>query len=161
VVIDVSLTVSPVCSRDGSIIGAAAIARDVTGERENHRRIEQNLARLALLHSIDRAILAAEGPRSVGSRVLPKVRDLTAADRASLMTFDTEAGLATYLATDPDGMAGYSAGDSLPLDAVTALMSPGESLSLTGSRITRADEGHGAVSRERPHPGGAGTASRG
>ena len=44
--IDVSLTISPIRNAEGAIVGASKIARDVTGQKEAHRKLSQALEEL-------------------------------------------------------------------------------------------------------------------
>jgi PAS domain S-box-containing protein len=44
--IDVSLTISPICNAEGAIVGASKIARDITERREAHRKLAQALEEL-------------------------------------------------------------------------------------------------------------------
>ncbi|HEX8852509.1 MAG TPA: PAS domain S-box protein, partial [Pyrinomonadaceae bacterium] len=46
--LDISLTVSPIRAADGRIIGASKIARDITGQREAQRSLDESATRLSL-----------------------------------------------------------------------------------------------------------------
>jgi PAS domain S-box-containing protein len=46
--IDISLTVSPIMAADGRIIGASKIARDITGQRQTQRTLDESVTRLNL-----------------------------------------------------------------------------------------------------------------
>jgi PAS domain S-box-containing protein len=46
--IDISLTVSPIRAADGRIIGASKIARDITGQRQTQRTLDESATRLNL-----------------------------------------------------------------------------------------------------------------
>lgn len=48
-IIDISLTVSPVRNKQGEIIGASKIARDITDQKHNERVINENEERLKIL----------------------------------------------------------------------------------------------------------------
>ncbi|RFS17896.1 PAS domain S-box protein [Emticicia sp. C21] len=48
-IIDISLTISPVKNKDGEIIGASKIARDITAQKHNERIITENEERLKIL----------------------------------------------------------------------------------------------------------------
>src|SRR5262249_6738966 len=52
--IDVSLTISPICDKNGRVIGASHVARDIT----DRRRLEQRLEQLAaIVESAEDAII--------------------------------------------------------------------------------------------------------
>jgi PAS domain S-box-containing protein len=54
--LDVSVTISPVRDREGRIIGASKIARDITDRKLADAKVQAQLARLNLLQQITRAI---------------------------------------------------------------------------------------------------------
>ncbi|MDB6015053.1 MAG: Histidine kinase [Gammaproteobacteria bacterium] len=54
--VDISATVSLIADSDGKIVGASAIARDVTERKQAQLRLAAQLARLHLLNGITRAI---------------------------------------------------------------------------------------------------------
>jgi PAS domain S-box-containing protein len=54
--VDVSLTVSPIRRRDGTIIGASKIARDITERKKAEEMLAQQTQRLATLNRVSRTI---------------------------------------------------------------------------------------------------------
>ena len=52
--IDISLTVSPIRSADGTIVGASKIARDITEQRRAQRELDESATRLSLAMSAAR-----------------------------------------------------------------------------------------------------------
>ncbi|PRY50337.1 PAS domain S-box-containing protein [Arcticibacter pallidicorallinus] len=71
--IAVSLTISPVKDKDGNIIGASKIARDITKNKEAERAIKRHATDLAVLNTIGKAI--SEGLEA--EMILQKVTDAT------------------------------------------------------------------------------------
>ena len=56
--IDVSLTISPIRNADGVIVGASKIARDITGQREVHRRLAETNQELKRANQMKAEFLA-------------------------------------------------------------------------------------------------------
>jgi PAS domain S-box-containing protein len=52
----VSLTISPIRSSDGTIIGASKVARDITAHRKSEEALEKNAKRLIILNTIGKSI---------------------------------------------------------------------------------------------------------
>ena len=52
----VSLTISPIRSSDGTIIGASKVARDITAHRRSEEALEKNAKRLMILNTIGKSI---------------------------------------------------------------------------------------------------------
>jgi PAS domain S-box-containing protein len=113
--IDVSLTISPTRDEAGRIVGASAIARDITDSRKARDEIRRSVERFAGLHEIDQAILATRSMRELATAALHHLRGLVGADRASILLFDQAQGAVTYLAVDPDDAIAPRAGDIVPL----------------------------------------------
>ena len=57
-VIDVSLTISPICNAEGVIVGASKIARDITGRKEAQRKLAQALEDLKRADRVKAEFLA-------------------------------------------------------------------------------------------------------
>ncbi|MET3502029.1 PAS domain S-box-containing protein [Mucilaginibacter rubeus] len=71
--IDISLTVSPVKDRHGTIIGASKIARDITAAKKAETAIRHQTAKLKILNTIGKAISEKLDTESI----LQKVTDAT------------------------------------------------------------------------------------
>ncbi|WP_407431293.1 PAS domain S-box protein [Arcticibacter sp.] len=71
--IAVSLTISPVKDKDGNIIGASKIARDITRNKEAERAIKRHASDLEILNAIGKVI--SEGLEA--EMILQKVTDAT------------------------------------------------------------------------------------
>ena len=76
--IDVSVTVSPIRDRQGHIIGASKIARDITDRKLGDAKVRAQLARLNLLQQITRAIGERQDIREHLSGGDPKARRASA-----------------------------------------------------------------------------------
>ena len=93
---------------------ASPVPPDDTDAREELRRAA---ARLALVHEIDRAILAAESTTEIADRAAERLRQLAGASRVSISAIDTTLGVLTVLAfSQEDGGAGFAAGMTFPLE---------------------------------------------
>ncbi|MEO5960131.1 MAG: GAF domain-containing protein [Opitutaceae bacterium] len=79
--VDVSLTVSPIKTATGEIVGASKIARDVT---EKRRTESQQAALLQLAETVNRAAALPD----IYDSALRTLRDCQEADRASILLFD-------------------------------------------------------------------------
>jgi PAS domain S-box-containing protein len=117
----VSLTVSPVRDERGTIVGASSIARDISEQKIAEQVIRRSVDRLEGLIAIDRAILGARSTSELANDALRRLRRIASADRASLLEFDVEEGVATYLAVDPPGIE-PRVGTVVPLDRFLPMM---------------------------------------
>ena len=100
--VDVSLAVSPIKSRDGDIVGASALARDIT-ERKQGEAARLEVARLEHVHAADRLLLRRvfEAQEQERQRIARELHDEAGQLMASLLvglrtledaTTDAEAG---------------------------------------------------------------------
>jgi PAS domain S-box-containing protein len=119
--VDVSLTVSPVLDENGTIVGASSIVRDISEQKAAERAIRRSVDRLEGLVAIDRAILGARSTSELADDALRRLRRIASADRASLLEFDVEGGVATYLAVDPPDIE-PRVGTVVPLDRFIPMM---------------------------------------
>jgi membrane-bound lytic murein transglycosylase B len=88
--------------RAAALASANAELRAEAVERERAERAARRQAdRLATLHEIDRAILAARSPAEIAGAALRQLRDLTGVPRAVLALYDLDAGIGTWLACRP------------------------------------------------------------
>ena len=86
------------------------------GQRvEAEAGLRRQAERLAVLHEIDRGILAAHSPTEIAETALRHVRRLVRAPRASLARYDLGAGDATWLAVDVESQSTLAAGMRFPL----------------------------------------------
>jgi len=113
-----------------TIVGNDEVARmnralntTVEAIQHTHEQLRQALAaaeagsqRLAILHEIDRAILAVHSPTQVAEIALRHFRRLVRAPRAVLALYDFAAGEGTWLAVDVEGHTERPAGTRFPLE---------------------------------------------
>ena len=95
--IEVSLSVSPVLDDGGSVIGAAAIARDITEKKRAGEALARFARRLEALHEIDRAILGAESVETLAAAALSRLTEIVPCEAVFLALFDSESAEATVL----------------------------------------------------------------
>jgi PAS domain S-box-containing protein len=79
-VLDVEIAFAPIFAEDGAVVGQLSLSRDITERKQAERRLQQQLARLALLHQITRAMGERQDLASIFRTVLGRLeRDLPAA----------------------------------------------------------------------------------
>jgi PAS domain S-box-containing protein len=77
--IDISLTVSPVKNRRGTIIGASKVARDITAEKKAETAIHQQAEKLRILNTIGKAISEKLDTESILQKVTDATTQITGA----------------------------------------------------------------------------------
>ena len=89
-----------VASRDaaGRISGYAAANRDMTGRKQAEAALQERNLRLAILHEIDRSILAARAPAEIAQAALDRVQQGTGTTRFAVALFDLATEEAEILA---------------------------------------------------------------
>ncbi len=116
------VSASPIVGRDGGLVGTVGMVTDITERKAAEERLRRSAERLAVLHDMGQAVLAARSPAEIGRAALGRIRRMVPCQRCSIVLFDFPKGQAQVL-------AGYAAGNPLstapiPLD----LLSPGEVL---------------------------------
>ena len=86
--IPISLSVSPVRSASGHLIGASKIARDISERRRVAERIESTVRTLETLYRLVDQIARAKDRRSVCEAALDAIGQGVRADRASVLVLD-------------------------------------------------------------------------
>jgi signal transduction histidine kinase len=99
-----------------------ALVRLRTRDREARRRVDAMADRLAGLHQIDLAIISAEFPAQVVRGALSHLRSVVPCDRASVILYRPEDGVADFMGVDVDrdGL-GAPSGATLPLEQFAPL----------------------------------------
>lgn len=86
---DVSLTVSPVRNRDGKIIGASKIARDVTQRKRAEESLARSVAEQAALYQFTDRLHRAESLDEVFDSALDTILQALRCQKASILLFDS------------------------------------------------------------------------
>jgi PAS domain S-box-containing protein len=86
--IDVSVTISPIRSGDGRIVGASKIARDISERRLGEARVQSQLGRLNLLHQITRAVGERQDLQSIFQVVIRTLEDRLPLDFCCICLLD-------------------------------------------------------------------------
>ena len=97
---------SPILGKDGALVGTVGMVTDITERKRTEDQLRRSADRLAMLHDMDQAILAAQSPADVGRAALGRVRRMVPCQRCSVVLFDFGRGEAELI-------AGYSGGVQL------------------------------------------------
>jgi PAS domain S-box-containing protein len=92
------------------------LLEEVAERRQAEAAARHQAERLAILHEIDRAILALHSPARIAETTLRQLRRLVRAPRAALALYDLAAGEATWLAVDVGGHTELPPGGRFPLE---------------------------------------------
>jgi PAS domain S-box-containing protein len=116
------VSATPILGRDGGLVGTVGMVTDITERKRAEERLRHSAERLAILHDMGQAVLAARSPAEIGRAALGRIRRLVPCRRCSIVLFDFARGQALPVA----GFTGAEPipGAPIPLDA----FSPGEVL---------------------------------
>jgi PAS domain S-box-containing protein len=103
---------SPILGKDGALVGTVGMVTDITERKRTEEQLRRSADRLAMLHDMDQAILAAQSPAEVGRAALGRMRRMVPCQRCTVVLFDFERGEAELI-------AGYSGGAQLPAGPVS------------------------------------------
>ncbi|MGD8626556.1 MAG: PAS domain S-box protein [Anaerolineae bacterium] len=123
---DLLISSAPLQDVDGRSLGAVSLIQDITELKEAQRALERYADRLRVLHAADRVILSAGSADEIVEAVLPLTRKLVHCRRASVLTFDREAGEAILLGVHTDAGTRLGKGTRLPLDEAWPLQALAE-----------------------------------
>jgi PAS domain S-box-containing protein len=116
------VSASPITGRDGAVVGTVGMITDITERKRTEERLRRSAERLAVLHDMDQAILAAHSPAEIGRAALGRVRRMVPCHRCTVVLFDFPRGQAHVI-------AGFAAGAPMPAGLVAMdRLSPGEVL---------------------------------
>jgi PAS domain S-box-containing protein len=101
------VSASQITGRDGSVVGTVGMVTDITGRKRTEERLRRTAERLAVLHDMGQAILAARSPAEIARVALGRIRRMVPCQRCSVVLFDFPRGEAQLL-------AGYAEGSALP-----------------------------------------------
>jgi PAS domain S-box-containing protein len=113
---------SPILAKDGLFVGTVGMVTDITERKLTEDQLRRSADRLAMLHEMDQAILAAHSPVDVARAALGRLRRMVPCQRCTVMLFDFENRQVELI-------AGYSGGSHLPPGPLAmADLSPAEAL---------------------------------
>jgi PAS domain S-box-containing protein len=116
------VSASPITGRGGAVVGTVGMITDITERKRTEERLRRSAERLAVLHDMDQAILAARSPAEIGRAALGRVRRMVPCHRCTVVLFDFPRGQAQLI-------AGFAAGSPLPAGTLPMDgLSPGETL---------------------------------
>jgi PAS domain S-box-containing protein len=101
------VSASPVTGRDGVPVGVVGMVTDITERKRTEERLRRSAERLAVLHDLDQAVLAARSPAEIGRAALGRMRRMVPCHRCTVVLFDFPRGQAHLI-------AGYAAGGTIP-----------------------------------------------
>ena len=107
----------PVYDAAGSLVRMAGLAADITDLKQGEEELRRYVQRLEVVSEIDHAILAARSSQEIAQAAVSRIRRLVPCQRASLVTFDFEAGLAVFLAVSTNGESRQPPETCIPIDA--------------------------------------------
>jgi PAS domain S-box-containing protein len=99
----VSVTGTVAQATDGKPVFAIAMVKDISRRKQTEAALEGQRERLRILHEIDRAILAAGAPAEIAQVAADYVRRVVPSQRAVVILFDGEEGVARLLAASGRG----------------------------------------------------------
>jgi PAS domain S-box-containing protein len=105
------VSASPITGRDGSPAGTVGMVTDITERKHTEERLRRSAERLAVLHDLGQAVLAARSPAEIGRAALGRIRRMVACQRCSVVLFDFPRGQAELV-------AGYLAGAPIPAGVI-------------------------------------------
>jgi PAS domain S-box-containing protein len=113
---------SPILGKDGVLVGTVGMVTDITERKRAEEQLRRSADRLAMLHDMDQAIVAAQSPAEIGRAALGRMRRMVPCDRCSVVLFD-------FRTQEAQMIAGFAAGIQLqPAPVALADLSARETL---------------------------------
>ncbi len=116
------VSATPIVGRDGALVGTVGMVTDITQRKRAEDGLRRSAERLAMLHDMDQAILAARSPGEVGRAALGRIRRMLPCQRCTVVLFDLQRQEAELIA----GFAGANALPPAPVPFDS--LAPGEVL---------------------------------
>jgi PAS domain S-box-containing protein len=111
------VSVAPIPGRDGAMVGSVGMVTDITERKRAEERLRRSADRLAMLHDLDQAVLAARSPEEIGRAALGRVRRMVPCQRCTVVLFDFPERRAQLIAGYSGGVALNPA--ALPLEQIS------------------------------------------
>jgi PAS domain S-box-containing protein len=95
---------SPILGKDGVLVGTVGMVTDITERKRAEDQLRRSAERLAMLHDMDQAIVAAQSPADIGRAALGRMRRIVPCQRCTIVLFDFERSEAHLIAGYADGV---------------------------------------------------------
>jgi PAS domain S-box-containing protein len=113
---------SPILGKDGALVGTVGMVTDITERKGTEDQLRRSAARLAMLHDMDQAIVAAQSPAEIGRAALARMRRIVPCQRCGVTLFDFQRRAAQMIAGFAGGVhlspGPVSLADLLPAEAL-------------------------------------------
>jgi PAS domain S-box-containing protein len=104
---------SPILGKDGVLVGTVGMVTDITERKRAEDQLRRSADRLAMLHDMDQAIVAAQSPAEIGRAALGRVRRMVPCQRCTVVLFDFKRREAQMIAGFSGGV--HLTGETSPL----------------------------------------------
>ncbi len=104
---------SPILGKDGALVGTVGMVTDITERKRAEDQLRRSADRLAMLHDMDQAIVAAQSPAEIGRAALGRMRRMVPCQRCTVVLFDFKRREAQMIAGFSGGV--HLTGDTTPL----------------------------------------------
>jgi PAS domain S-box-containing protein len=101
---------SPILGKDGVLVGTVGMVTDITERKRAEEQLRRSADRLAMLHDMDQAIVAAQSPAEIGRAALGRMRRIVPCQRCTVILFD-------FQRREAQVIAGFVGGVQLPAGA--------------------------------------------
>jgi PAS domain S-box-containing protein len=119
---------SPILGKDGNLVGTVGMVTDITERKRAEDQLRRSADRLAMLHDMDQAIVAAQSPAEIGRAALGRMRRIVPCQRCTVVLFDFQHGVGHLI-------AGFDGGVHLATAAISLSdLFPGDTLRSGGVR---------------------------